>query len=241
MSRFALLLLPWLVACDNELPSPKITFLSPTQTMASSPTQIRATVDAVLPFNTNYGNRSGQVETTVFFNVGPLRLYQGSWPMDGEFSVYLPSVLQPASYDVVVGLSDGRQAISPGGLIITPGAWPLSYSFGTVDAQVNGQPFTVHVQALGGDAATFAGNLTLTVSSGDVQPRTTDALVNGELFQTVTVRAATGAIQLTVRDSAGHFGISNNFPNNKGAGLYTVYTLLRATAVSVNSVKSGTK
>lgn len=200
-----------LCACGGELPAPKVTSLAPQETPASSPVQLTAKVDAVLPFQANYGDRSGNVDTNVSFSVGPLKLYQGVWPRGGEFSVYLPSVLQPDTYDVVVGLSDGRVAIAKSALTVTPGQWPLSYAFDPIDAQRSGRPFAVHVQAVGGDAATFGGNLTLSSNSGDVQPTTTDAFTSGGLLQAVTVRGVTGFIQLTVRDSAGHVGISNSF------------------------------
>src|SRR5262245_56941635 len=74
-----------LTACDPLLPPPAISSIAPTTTLASSPVQLELQVDAVLPYAVDYGARSAGVDAAVQVNLGPLRLYRGTWPENGAF------------------------------------------------------------------------------------------------------------------------------------------------------------
>jgi hypothetical protein len=184
--------------------------------LASEGTFVTVTLDAVLPFKVVYGTRSNALDTGLEITFGSLPLGPTQYESEGRLSVPVPSVFAPGAYDVALTLADGRRALAPQGFTVKPGLWPDGYTLDPIPIQQRGQQFTVTIRATGANAASFHGNVGLSVDRGQVNPRTSGNFTAGVRRQQVTVSNlnAGQSVTLTVTDPQGTTGSSNAFTVN---------------------------
>ncbi|MHB8877104.1 MAG: hypothetical protein ACYC8T_25695 [Myxococcaceae bacterium] len=215
-SPLSLSLLLGLAGCGpSALPAPTISSIEPGEMVASEGAFVVVTLDAVLPFRASYGKGEASVDPALVVTFGGVPLGPNQYESEGRLSVPVPTLFSPGSYDVSVRLADGREALAVDGFTVNPGLWPDSYSLERIDNQRRNVPFGVVIRAQGPNAASFRGNVTLSVNRGQVSPRTSGLFSAGIRAETVIVSGVfSQSVILTVTDSEGHTGASNSFTVN---------------------------
>lgn len=214
MRKLALSLCLLALGCGGSLPDPKIVSVTPAEATASSVVQLKVQLDAVLPSSANYGNGSAESDPRVTVFVGETNIGTALVDPKNLASLLVPTVLAPGAYDVRVVFGDGRAAVAPGSFTVTPGQWPASYTIDAIGTPTSDTPFPITIRAVGGTAATFTGNVTITVNKGSVTPGVSGAFVNGVVTQNVTISGKGAGFVITVQDASGATGVSNAFRVN---------------------------
>lgn len=114
----------WIVAlvffasCGGTLPTPRISEVAPSQVRANVATPITIRIQAILPGKADYvsGALSAESEVTVFIN--DLEIARTRIDRDGVVNATLPANLEPKTYDLIVTLADGRQALMGGAITV---------------------------------------------------------------------------------------------------------------------------
>ena len=212
MGRWALLCGLPLLGCGNQpLPPVSITSVVPGTMVASQPTAVSVQVVAQLAVQIDYGQSELDVNTQIQVEIGPEAVGSGTYPAGGLVQGTLATVLAPGTYDASVKMGDGRTALSPGALTVTPGTWPRAYAIDPVGDQTSGVPFSATLRAVGPGASSFNGNVLLSlIGGGTLTPGVSGAFSAGLCIQTLVV-TGTGETTLVVSDIAGGTGQSLPF------------------------------
>lgn len=196
----------------SDWPEPVIRSITPAQMVASQTTAVEVRADLPLPTTVDYADGTASVDAAAVLRIGRQELGSGVYPKDGVFTVEVPTVFEPGSYDVTITLEDGRQAILPQGFTVSEGAWPEGYTIDPVGPQRRLVPFDVTIRATGANAASFRGNVRLEVPAGaSVGPALSGQFVDGVLTQQVVINTTRAEELLIVTDVAGNRSTSNTF------------------------------
>jgi len=201
-----------LLGCGSQpLPAVSISSVAPGQMVASQPTAVRVQVQAQLGVQVDFGQSTLAFDTRMKVLIGPLALGSGTYPPGGVVEGTLPTVLAPGDYNATVEMGDGRQAVSAATFRVTPGIWPRAYSVDAVGDQRSGIPFSVTLHAVGPAAASFQGNVLLSViGSGTLSPKVSGAFDAGQRVETVVI-TGTGEFTILASDINGGNGQSLPF------------------------------
>ncbi len=201
-----------LAGCGSQPLTPvSIATVTPGTMVASQPTQVRVQVEAELSVQVDFGQSALAFDTRMQVHIGPLALGAGTYPPGGLVEGTLPTVLAPGTYDATVDMGDGRRAVSHNVFTVTPGSWPRGYTVDAVGDQRSGIPFSVTLHAVGPAAASFQGNVLLSlIGSGTLSPGVSGAFAAGQRVETVVI-AGTGEFTLLASDINGDNGQSPPF------------------------------
>lgn len=199
-------------AC-RDWPQPSIVSVTPDRMVASAATRVEIRADLALPTTVDYAEGTVEADTAAQVWIGDQQVGDGRYPPDGVFEVEVPTVFQPGTYPVRIVLGDGREARLSEGFTVTAGQWPEGYTIDPIGAQQKLVPFDVTVRATGANAASFSGNVRLSVPTGaTVGPALSAPFVDGVLTQRVVVNSTRTEEILIVTDVAGNRATSAAFP-----------------------------
>ena len=114
------LLMLGLAGCGGDPATPRVVDVAPSVVRANVATGITIRLDGVLPSFVDYGSGTvtSESEVTVFAN--EMQIARTRVSASGTLSAMLPANLKPATYDVIVELSDGRRAVGAGLVTVSP-------------------------------------------------------------------------------------------------------------------------
>lgn len=208
-----LLLAACLLACGGSpLPEPRILSVLPAQVFADEETLLVARVDAVAPFQVDYAERTFTAETGATLSIGGTELGPLEAEPGGLLVARLPPGLPVGAQDVRITFADGRSALAPGALQVSPARATVAFAFDPIAEQQEGRTFPITVRAVGPEGAQFEGAVLL--FDGEDRPLTppaTGAFTKGVVTLDVTVNRNGANIVLSARDGAGRVGVSNPF------------------------------
>jgi hypothetical protein len=192
-----------LAGCGGALPDPTVTSLSPAEMSATVGTEVTIGLEGVMPLFVDHGSGVARVEDEVEVSFGSVPIGLARWTQE-RVTLTVPTLLIPGVYDVIVTLADDRRASLPGAFTVTPGEWPTGYTVDSIDDQRTGVPFDIVIRAQGPAAATFGGNVLLSVNKGNFTPDRTGAFIAGVRTETVTFLDAPGSgVVMAVTDLNG--------------------------------------
>ena len=175
------------------------------------------TVDAevVLPTHLDYGHSEASANPDLSLRIGGIAGGSGKYVPGGLFTVEVPSLFAPGSYDVSLRVSDGRpEAVAPGAFTVKPTPFPDRYTIDFVADQWQGQLFPITIRAGGTNASAYNCSVALTTSQGSLSPRRSGPFLRGVRIEWVTIDSARSSVVIGVRDDNGGFGFSNPFRVN---------------------------
>lgn len=196
------------------LPDPRVLSVSPEQMLASEAITLEVTAELVLPFYIDYDSLYGDADTRVSVLLGELSPLRTRALAHGMISVFIPSGLPPATYDVSIRLADGRTGTLPGGFTVLPGLWPSGYTIDPINDQRSGQQFPITIRAQGTNAPSFNGTVTVSCDLAGLPRKETGRFQQGVRSEPVALTLEGGGsrnVSLTVTDAAGNSATSNTF------------------------------
>jgi hypothetical protein len=188
--------------------------IEPASIQEGSAPVLRVAFDAIRPASADYGASTLEVDTGLEVRIGDQLMFSADAFEGNEVSAPAPFGLQPGQWDVSVQLADGRRGTLPGGLMVTPGDFPVGYVIERIADQTHSQPFDVTIHAEGANAATYTGVLQLQTNHGKITPDVTPAFSGGSVTVSVTMTGVDKAMMITAKDAAGTQADSNTFQIN---------------------------
>jgi hypothetical protein len=199
---------------SSGLPLPVIHSIVPDQMDSAGTAEVTITVDAVLPFNIDYGTSTATVDRSLILNIGPLIVGDSRFSNNGLLTAFVPSKLLPGIYDVGITLVDRRVGTLPRAFTVTGlGGWPDRYTIDPIPSpQHVGASFPVTIRAMLNNmtaASFFNGTVDLQLSKPNGAPAApTGPFTDGVRTEMVTVFTQETGVIITVTDLLGHMGTS---------------------------------
>lgn len=199
------------LGCERPLTAPRILAVAPTQLVHGTVPPMEIELDAVFPYDIDYGVRAISVDTRLEAAVGDLPVRGTQLIGDDRVTGSAPFGLPVGVHDARVDLADGRSATLAAAVSVTPGAFPDSFAIDPIPTQVNGEPFTITIHAIGGQAAEFRGAVRISASHSTVFPGISGHFAGVTHAETIEIPAPGMGVTITVEDAQGHQGTSNPF------------------------------
>lgn len=229
-----------LVGCSRAAEPPALTGITPDRGPADRPVSVVISGKGLRPvLFTDFSRKaSSTLGTEWTARLGRVALEQVALGDDGVLNAVVPAGLTPGLYPLEVVDPSGRALLLPDAYRVLSAdlldTLVTQYRVEPVAPQRVGVPFDVTVSALDAQGAVvdgFSGVAALADRTGTVVPRSLGPFLSGRWTGPVEVRAPSAADALTVTDTAGRTGTSNDFAVGPGpnAALRFV-TPARATA-----------
>ncbi len=216
VNRWTSVLALLLCACgSSETPlPPSIVSVTPQRVSMSECTLLTVALEGELPLKLDYGKGSVEVGTLaqvveVSGRNAPVLGVEGQ---GRRIITDLQAGLPVGTHDVRVTLQDGRQALLPDGLEVTPPLALETFRIDPIIDQVREEPFTVTIRAVGPDAHRFQGRVLLRSNRGTLQPAWSQPFQQGVLTQEISIDAVGGNnVLIELTDCSGRMTNSNDF------------------------------
>lgn len=224
---FLLALALVLAACPKAPDAPVLTGVAPDRGPSDRPVSITITGERLgARLFTDFSRKQGSaLDATYTARLGRDALADVALADDGTLRATVPAGLTPGTYSLTVvdpagrtlTLSDAYRVLS----IDTLSSLVAAYRIEPIAPQRTGVPFAVTVSAIDEQGAVvdaFSGSAALTDRTGTVVPRTLAFFTRGVWTGAVEVRTPSAADALTVTDTDGRTGTSNDFAVGVGPG-----------------------